>query len=87
MKRISRVVLSALALTLAISTASTAAQAASPDSVQACPTPGERVKKSGAEVYPVEPTVFIDLIPTPTDYFNLWDSWDEITTISDAPHR
>jgi hypothetical protein len=53
--------------------------------IQACPVPGQRVKTSTSpNVYLIDPDDFINWIPSATDYFNLWDSWDGISVVSDS---
>jgi hypothetical protein len=51
----------------------------------ACPVPGQRVTTpTSPQVYLIDPDFFINLIPNPTVYFNLWDSWSGIATFDDA---
>ncbi|MEI5527926.1 hypothetical protein WB401_14160 [Streptomyces brasiliscabiei] len=51
----------------------------------ACPGPGTRLMTpSSSAVYLVDPEGFIRHIPNQTAYFQLWDSWSGITTISDS---
>jgi hypothetical protein len=50
-----------------------------------CPQPGQRVKSpSSPAVYLVDPDFFLNLIPNETVYFSLWDTWNGISTVSDA---
>jgi hypothetical protein len=49
--------------------------------IASCPSRGQRVKTStSASVYLVGPDYELYLIPTSTDYFSLWDSWNGIQT-------
>ncbi|NGO08729.1 hypothetical protein G5C60_14210 [Streptomyces sp. HC44] len=59
----------------------------SPTSATACVgwAQGTRVKKaSESRIYVIGPDYYLYYIPSPTDYFNLWATWDGILTVPDS---
>lgn len=51
----------------------------------ACPQPGQRVKSTASpNVYVIDPDYLLNHIPSEAVYFNLWDSWAGISTVSES---